>query len=268
MKYLRAKLRAVCFIGATSCISAPALATADSSGYVGLSFETRDVNLGPVVDGDGLTIRADGAFVVGLGGRFNLQVDGAYSRTDWNSLGHPLGDQGILAGGAHIFYRNDHFSAGIFGGYAKLWEEAGPNDTRFGGGVEANAYIGPVTLGAVYGKFDAKGPFGGDLQGVDLTARVFPTDNFAVRAKYSYADVNFPGFDIGPRGMSLSVEYQPGKLPFSFEAGVARQRIGDFDVTFRSAYVGLRYNFGTQNLKQRDREGASAQPVTELFFPR
>jgi hypothetical protein len=261
------KLCAAGIAGTISCISAPALAQPSSSGYVGLSFETRDVNLGPV-DGDGSTIRGDGAFVVGLGGKFNLQVDAAYSRTDWNNLGHPLGDQGAFTGGAHLFYRNDHFSAGIFAAYAKLGQEAGPNDSRTGGGIEANAYIGPVSLGAVYARIDAKGPFGSDLQGVDVTARAFASDNLEIRAKYSYADVDFPGFDIGPRGMSLSAEYQPKKLPFSFEAGVARQRIGDFDVTFRSVFVGLRYNFGTHTLKQRDREGASAQHVAELLFPR
>lgn len=263
-------IKVASLLGAIPFASAPSLAQTNGSGYIGVSYEIRDVEVGPVVDGDGGTLRVDGAYAFPLGSNFNLQIDAAFSRTSYDDGlgGHPLADQNALSGGIHLFYRNEHFSAGVFAGYANLWQEAGPNERKLGGGVEANAYLGPVSLGAVYARLDGRGAFGSDVDGFELTARVFPTDNLAIRAKYSYADVDFPGFDIDPRGTSLSVEYLPRSLPISFQLGATRQRISEFDVTFNSLYFGLRYQFGPQSLRQRDREGASAAMLVDLFSPR
>lgn len=239
-------------LGAVFFASDPAFA--QGSGYVGVRYEMFELDLGGVIELDGGAVRVDGAYVIPLDGNFGIQLDASVARARTESFGQ---DSETLSGSATLFYRTDHFSISAFAGVGKLWVHGAPNDDHFGGGIEAKAYLGPVSLGATYSMIDSEGAFGTSGDGVDLSARFFPTDNLALHAGYTMLDVDFGPADFGLHVWRLGIEYQPRNFPLSFHGGYSRTESDSLGFTQDQVHIGLRYNFGTQTLKQRDRSGAS-----------
>lgn len=254
--------KSAAFIAAAFFSSSALFAQTGGGGFVSASYEDYDFRIGTSHD-EGGTMRIDGAYTIPLGSHLNLQLDAGLTRTTYQVKDNFE----VASTSANLFYRNDHFSIGAFAGYAHLSVPGGRNDYQAGGGVEANAYLGPVSLGAIYAMLDTRTSFGTSFKGFDLTARVFPTENLAIRAKYSIVDVGFPVLDPDLRGTGLSVEYQPPHLPLAFQLGVTRQRISEFDYTYHSVFAGVRYVFGNQSLRYRDRH-TTAAVFTDLFTPR
>ena len=64
---------------------------------------------------------------------------------------------------------------------------------------------------------------------------------------------------------SLGGEYQFASTPVSLYAGYAHTKFDEADIAADQFTVGVRYNFGGQTLKGRDRSGASFGGASTVF---
>lgn len=179
-----------------------------------------------------------------------------------------------LDGALHGFFRNDAFLLGAFVQAGKsdvAWNGGEPHDWGRGYvGVEAQAYFDSLTL---YGKLGASKVTMGDTPGAegtswfaDIELRYFVTDNLRLEA-HAGTDVtsfNYDANDLVTYKLGVGAEYKFDDSPLSVFGSLDYQSsdidtYGQFDSV--RAMVGVKFNFGDDTLKARDRTGPSLEMV-------
>lgn len=241
----------------------------------------------------GLDIEGRITGVVPVSGNFAIQADGVWYST-CDNCGPFKTSETTIAG--HVFHRNAERLLGLMvqrnsvgrDAYHFSWQPA----TYYVGG-EAQIYRGNLT---VYGQaaYVTSGGFSNySRNGVQAAVqlRYFPRENLMVALKGSFErtnrnhgqpDSNY--YRVGYRNWSLGsqAEYRlPSSrvsltLDLDYTGLRTRTTAGEIDsgVTnvWRSkvsndrltAMVGIKFNFGASSLKQRDRSGASLDPLKSL----
>ncbi len=239
-----------------------------------------------------------GSFAYQDPSKLGVQFDALYSQDNIKNSKLTTID---LAG--HGFYRNDKFLLGFFGQYkqpklrnkdisADAYSSVFSSDQVFFGG-EAQGYFGDFTLtGQLARQEFINQPSYTDVSGnilfkhgnvATLKANYFLNDNWKVTAGYSYNSVDMK-YDYGLNNsndthkFSLSTEYRLAKYPISFYGDFIHNKFNfsypcSSDCTNISSnlktdalFVGIKYNFGLDSLKERDRSGASLDPISNKGF--
>jgi hypothetical protein len=182
--------------------------------------------------------------------------------------------------GGHITYRwPDTGTVGVFAGYGR----GTPTDeeTWSGGwiGLEGQLWLDNITLAAQAAWLDISDHNGGDNEGLDEdaylvrgVARYFFASDVKAEVELAYAEASnvIDGVDDGNAfEWGVSVQARLADAPIY---GTLAYRGGDYDATTETddasvsmVTVSLSYLFGTDSLKQNDRNGASLDtPSTPL----
>ena len=147
-------------------------------------------------------------------------------------------------------------------------------------GAEAQGYFGDLTLTGQVARqnFINKGgnysDISGDVykRGSVATAKVdyFVNDNWKVTGGYSFNNVS-GGVSHDTKKYTLGTEYRLDNYPVSFFADYTRNKLS-FDEQFFSTskfdtdavMLGMKWNFGSDSLKSRNRSGASLDPISNM----
>ena len=235
--------------------------------------------------------RASGAYNLPSG--VGIQADLTYNR---DYLEHnPDFYFGDTDGAVHLYWRDPNRgligAIGQFGQTSTSFAYAGPFGSafdRYYGGLEAQAFLGKLTL---YGQLayesthaDLFPIYTVDGRGWVTTAqaRYFLQPNWMVYGKAQYTDIKVDisgiaaNLDNSAWALGLGTEYRPSDSPFSFFAsvqwGANKTSNAGYYYTFDTTKVlaGLKLNLGTKTLIERDRNGASLDPLPAthtLLFP-
>jgi hypothetical protein len=240
-----------------------------------------------------------GSFAYQDPNNLGAQFDAVYSQDDMKNAKMTTLD---LAG--HAFYRDDKFLLGIFGQYKqpKLNNKdifTGNSGSDFSAnslvnlqsnlivsdqaffGAEAQGYFGDLTLTGQIARqnFINKKDFSADVSsdiykhGSVSTAKAdyFANDNWKLTGGYSFNKVaGLASYDT--KKYSLGTEYRLDKYPVSFYADYTRNKLSldgggnssNFDTD--AVMLGMRWNFGSDSLKSRNRSGASLDPISNMGF--
>lgn len=221
-------------------------------------------------------VRGSGAYAIG--GGVGVQADLTYNR-------QYFGDSEIHSsdtdGAGHIFYRDPE--RGLIG----IVGQVGNTDFSYGGigidfdryyaGVEAQGYFGNFTLyGQIaYENLDV-GPILGGLVGdadgwvATAQARYFVQPNWRVDGKVLYVSREFDDGGISGDGnlevwgAGIGTEFKFTSVPVSAFANLDWTTAsfgGGPDLDNTRAFAGLKLNLGTETLIERDRHGASLDPI-------
>jgi len=234
-------------IGAAAILAAavPGVASAQS-GYVGAVYGNVDFDGG----GDADVYGVEGAVAFAGSGSIVFELDGAITDSDDADEGY-----GLMG---HVYSRNDRH---LFGGFVGI---AGNDDTdTLTVGLEAAKYFSGWTLaGAVaYGEND---DFDSEGYGVNVEGRFFVQDNFRIDANLGWANIDYGGFgDDDAFSYGVGAEYQFAALPISIGAAWDHVEFDEVDTEVDAWRVGIRYNFGSATLRDRDTSGASQADVLD-----
>lgn len=242
----------------------------------------------------GLDLNARVSVAVPLGGAFGAQVDGEYSRTvyrvteDSEGWSEKLNDSTVAA---HVFARNSKGLVGVVAQRTSTNSNFGDGQATYYIGGEGQFYLGKATVyGQVAYGSDDFSPTNSNGINAQAQLRYFPQDNLklTLRGGYEFFKItpdsryNWGGDSwsdkvntvaIGANaeyrlaGSSVSilgdVDYRATKLKYrdDFTGGyyANRQTTGDLRLM-----VGVKLNFGSTTLIERDRSGASLDPVRSL----
>ncbi|NEX93120.1 outer membrane beta-barrel protein [Caulobacter sp. 17J65-9] len=230
---------------AAVAVSAPAYAQVAGQIDAGYARTAYDVGGGNDFDSD--TLALSGKAVFAASDLINFQVDAGVARSE-------IEDYAVTAKTAtvHAFTRNDSYAFGGFVGMTEAQDSA-----MWTGGVEAQKYLDNLTLaGSVaYGQFD-------NWENVDIIqvggeARYFLSDNTRIDGHAGYASIKSEDEDYGGWSLGFGAEHQFASQPFSVYAAYDHSEAKDYDGSADTFSVGLRWTFGADSLKQRDRKGAS-----------
>lgn len=224
-----------------------------------------------------LNVEARATFASTLSGAFGFQADGMFEGSYYSS-DEITNNTGSLAG--HVFWRDSN--KGLLGVIAQGNAKSGnfTSDRQYFLGVEAQYFIGNVTL---YGQVAYQSlainvySVNADANGFALAGQVryFTTPNFMLALRGEYSDLSFDGVAAGMDHIAWSLggkaEYRFAASPISVFAE-ADYRRGAFKVAADSLWetdkrfmIGAKWNLGSQTLFQRDRSGASLDPVRWLY---
>jgi len=211
-----------------------------------------------------------GAFVFRPAGRYNLQFNGSLQNFDTNDDLPGLGDSHVFSGDAHMFWgRSDTYTVGGFVSAAELDAFDLVNETIFGGGLEADFY-GPRWTTSVQSGFYF-GEENEDIFGLSGQIRLYATRIFSLEGSIAYANVELNGFDDDLLGFGVEAEHLFDGTPLSVFGGAYYTDIADLDLDVTTLSLGIRWNFATTDLLQRDRHGPSmrgSQKIIQLFSSR
>lgn len=235
-----------------------------------------------------------GSFAYQDPSNLGFQFDGLYSQ---NQIKYAKISTVDLAG--HAFYRNEKFLLGMFGQYKnpKLHFKDGDGsadgfikdailDTAFAKeqvfwGGEAQGYFGDLTLTGQLARqhFINKDQSIDNIygKGVVATAKAdyFINENWKLTGGYNHNRVDLSAdtkYKI--HKFSIGTEYQLTNYPVSFFGDFTHNKLkfdgdyGDCGSCYapsqrnETLMVGIKYNFGGNSLKSRDRSGASLDPIT------
>lgn len=229
-------------IGAAAflAVAVPGVAAAQS-GYVGAVYGNADNGF---VDED--FYGAEGAVAFAGSGSIVFELDAAVVDSDESDTGYALL--------GHVYSRNDSH---LFGGF--LGVSGSDDNEAYTAGLEAAKYFDNWTLaGAV--AYTTNDDADVDTYGLNVEARAFINDNFRLNANVGWATADGgAGDDDDAVGFGVGGEYQLATVPVSFTAGY---NTVDFDAGDVDTWtIGVRYNFGGQTLRDRDRNGASQADV-------
>ncbi len=232
-------------IGAAAllAVAAPGVAAAQT-GYVGAVYADSETN-----NFDSEAYGVEGAVAFSGSGSIVFEVNASILDSDDSDTG--------TAVTGHVYSRNDSH---LFGGFVGI---ADANDsTTWTAGLEASKFYDRWTLaGAVaYGNNDDANV---DGYGVNVEARVFPTDNFRLSGNIGWANVDAGAADDDAFTYGVGGEYQFAALPISIAAGYNRTEFDNSNVESDAVTVAVRYNWGG-SLFDRDRNGASQASIAGL----
>ena len=204
-----------------------------------------------------------------------------FSRSEYSASGDRLRrNAGSLTG--HVFHRN---SAGLFG----VLVQGTANDSNFISsrdyfvGAEGQYFLGNMTLygQAAYQNTTYSG-FGysvkADGWNIAGQLRYFVQPNLMIALKAGYADLKFDDmFGVSASNSAWKIgartEYRFTASPISVFAEVdyrdGRFKVAGIEMKEKEtrAMIGAKWNFGSQTLFQRDRNGASLDPMQSLLPP-
>jgi hypothetical protein len=220
-------------------VSAPAYAQV--TGTVGANFAHQEVEVGGF-EGDGEAYGLNGGITIPTGGSLAVLLDAGWTHAD-------DADTDVVAGTAHLISRNESHA---FGGFLGVADTDG--DTAYVGGAEFAKFFSNTTLAlsAGLGQVDEADA---DLYGVNGEYRIFATDNlrFDLGAGWTKADGN--GGDADILSLGAGVEYRIPSSPVSVGAGYTYAEADDFDIESNTFALTLKFDFGHDSLKARDRNG-------------
>ncbi len=230
---------------------------------------------------DGLELQARGSFFAPLNAHFGAQVDGQFERSVYSSgVGSDFKKTtGELAG--HAFWRDS--KTGLVGVIA----QASSTETSFGFlsdrryflGAEGQSFFGNFTLygQAAYENVNFGVPMASGV-GADgfvgaAQLRYFVTPNLMIAAKGGYENIRtqndaYAGLHHSAWLAGGKVEHRLSASPLSLFAEAdyrsGQFNIGDLKEHETRAVVGVKVNFGSNTLIERDRSGASLDPIRSL----
>lgn len=245
---------------ALTALAVPGVAAAQS-GYVDVWYGNTEVDaFGTDGDVDAIGVDAVGSF--DLGGSLGSQFGGHYARLDGD------GDEvDAFAVDGHLFTRNDNWQVGGGVGFSQL--EAGGDDVdEWAVAAEGLYFLPQTTLGATltYGESDVGVGDNLELVALDGEARFFVTDNFRVNVGAGWGTAEGGGGgDADLWNAGVGAEYQLTSMPLSIYGGYTHAEFDDFDFSSDALQVGVRWNFGTGSLIERDRSGANLSKPTGAF---
>lgn len=234
-------------IGAAAAfaMAAPAVAHADTTGYVGAGYNTIHDDDDSFKDSY-LTLQ--GAMVADIAGDWHVQFDAADG-----DMNHDSHDDAQSAINVHVFNRNDTFAYGVFGGF-----ESRTGSSFWNLGAEGQYFVGNLTLSAAAMHGDERN--NGDYQtdSVDLQADYFIMPNLSVGGGLNYRNDEWDGQE--GHTLQVNAEYQMANCPLSFgamywEGNYDYDSSGDH--TTQSFGLFAKWNFGTTDLVSRSHTGAS-----------
>jgi|GEM_PF-2951881 len=228
---------------------------------------------------NGLSIEGAASAEYNVTTTLGFQGDVTYNQQDITFDGDGTARTRAFDGAAHGFYRTSDFLLGgiVQAGTTEFGEvvdgnfidEAGLD--RLYGGVEGQYFLGDLTI---YGQaalsrvtFEDE-TANGALANLEL--RYFLTPNFKIEGHVSGSRLDSDGNTTNTVGAGASAEYRFDNQPFSIFAKYDFTRDTEEGVTGSEdenrVLVGLKFNLGTDTLKQRDRSGASLKPIEDTGF--
>jgi hypothetical protein len=246
-------LFATAALAATLYIVSPSWAADAPSGYVDASYTNGNTEiLGTDLDSD--TYALNGAVVLPSSTNWAVKLDAAVANTD-----DGFDDTTSVSGTVHAFHKGDGWLAGGFAGATKI-----DDDTAWAVGVEGQKELTNVTLAGTlaYGTVDDVDV---DLWSARGEARYFINDNFRLSGGLGFAKADFAGGDTDMWSAGVGGEYKFASNPISLFAAYDHTEWNDIDLTSDAVTVGVRYTFGGQSLRERDRSGADLNSVDRVF---
>lgn len=221
---------------------------------------------------NGLTVTGGASVAYQSASMLGFQGDVVLSRlqqTQYNNTGVDL--QGDVAG--HVFYRQPgSFLIGAIGQFGADNETNPFEDFSFQrayGGAEAQVYAGNVTL---YGQVAAERVTGSDYVDTGYVAtaeaRYFLTPNFKIEGHVGIDHLDYGAPDEGESQYKagLGAEYRLDAMPLSVFAQYDFTHYAEENSSFTEndnrILVGVKWNFGTDTLEDRDHTGASLKPFS------
>jgi hypothetical protein len=269
-------------LGLLAISSAPAFA--DPSGFLSLALGGghRD-QLG--LTGDSPLFEGRGTIAVDIAPNWLLQADAVvHHRHYFYQSSSGYNQQYIdLQGALHVAYRSSEQF--LIGGFfqqesdreAQSYDDVTYVETHYRTtfGAEGQLYLDRVTLygqaGFVRNTIDLGYPYPEIGTFVAGQLRYFPTDDLMVDLHGMVAKVSGddgPSSPIHTVRFGVGLEYQVPEMPMSLFASADHLTTSwqdSSDLDYR-AVAGLRFNFGTESLFARDRNGASLDPVQQYPF--
>lgn len=225
-------------------IASPAFA--QTTGHVGLTYGHGEVDTDAGgADSDAFAI--DGAVAIPTGGSLAVILDGSYADSD--------DADGVFQGTAHLLSRND---SQAFGGFIGAAEDDGDTAYFIGGEYAKFFSNSTLALGARYGDLDYADV---DMYSAGGEYRYFISDNLRLDGRANYQRVETTGSDADGVGLGAGVEYKFGASPVSLFGGVDWTTFDDPDLDITVATIGIRFDFGSGTLKNRDRKGTTFGPL-------
>lgn len=209
------------------------------TGTVGVNYSRADTDLG---DTDSYGVNGGVAF--DLSGGLAVLVDGSFSTNDDT-------DVDLVTGTAHLITRDANSAWGGFVGLANV----------DAGGGDADAY----TVGGEYARFFDTSTFAAqlayatvddtdvDIWGVSGEYRIFSDDNLRFDIGAGWAQVDTPFGDTDGFQVGAGVEHRFAGSPISIGGNISYLDGDGSDATVIGAT--LRFDFGNESLKARDRKG-------------
>lgn len=185
-----------------------------------------------------------GAIYHGFGNGFGVQGEIQYDDLDFG-----IADAQTTRFSAHGLYRTESWAVGALVGATDL------DGTQFDHlGVGGAFYFDRWTLQGSY--------ISGDLPSVtvdrlNFSGRYFVTDNFSLGGGVAFGSAD----EVDWNSYDLNAEYRFGGAPIAIFVGYNRGDFEDSDDDTDSVRFGLRWDIGTGNLVERDRQGASFNDV-------
>jgi hypothetical protein len=235
-------------IGAAAllAVAVPGVAAA-GSGYAGVAYVNNNIDIfGADIDAD--TWVADGAVAFDAG-PVGVQLDGRIGNSELDVFG----DFDFWNVGGHVYKRSGAWLIGGYAGYGNV--DAGGGDAdEWTVALEGEYYMAQTTLGGALSYSEAD-DLDFETTAIDVGARHFLNDNFAINADLGFANVETSGGDVDATTFGVGGEYQFASFPVSVFAGYQRAEVDDIDLEVDSIGVGVRYNWGG-SLIDRNRSGA------------
>ena len=253
----------------------------------GYSWATGKID-GESVNANGLSLESRASFFAPISGSIGFQADGLYERAS-NKIPteglfgidsvNIVRNTGTLAG--HIFTRNSSGLIGVFAQGSSTTDNVigltGQN-RRYVFGVEGQYFLGNTTL---YGQVGYQNMSIADVadvsansNGFNLAGQVrhFVAPNFMVALKVDYEKLNgsdlFDQVNQSSWRVGIRPEYRLEASPLSVFADLSHRRselsganAPDYTETETRGMIGLKVNFGAKTLFERDRSGASLDPI-------
>lgn len=229
--------------------------------------------------------RASGSYDFQNG--INLQKDFVFSRKefglDFNS-GPFSGDVNTtdMDVATHIFYQNSEYLLGVIAQIGRTtfdFASFAVDTNRLYVGGEAQHYFGKFTL---YGqvayektKSDGVGFYGGGSLSSDgviasLQGRYFFNENWRFDAKgtYTFQQFDADGLELDAWTLSAGTEYKFSDTPFSLTSDLSWTTADNLGTETQNTtfLVGVKMNLGAETLMERDRGGATLDPI-EAYKP-
>jgi hypothetical protein len=199
----------------------------------------------------------------------SLQLDGKGEVTENDGEDEDTTDYEYSVGGAaHLSYRDPQsFLVGIFGGLSNAAGGENGDTTAYFIGGEGQLYVDQATFYVQGGYLDGEGDdfdeqILNDTYFVRGQLRYYLTDNFraTVEGAYAVGQVDLEdNTDIYDWGAELEYKFDDAPISVfaSYEGTFMDQTPGEEDKLSEDVYtVGLRLDFGTTTIIERDRQGA------------
>lgn len=231
-------------------------------------------------DYSGTSVEGAASVAMPLSGPYVLQADMNVSSLE-TSIEAVEFTRTFLQGTVHIFWRDP--AIGSFGVITQYSDENVDENSTVDipvkfifAGIEGQYFLNTSTLylqlayerinEEIFGQYEVNG----GVLGSEFRTFFQPNLMTTLRAGYEFNQLSFTGFELDATIVSVGavIEYAPDQYPVSFFGTIDGLQqsydigwvSGEFEESVR-ALVGIKYNFGSKSLFERDRNGASMTPL-------